>query len=140
MNSAAGRIALARSSSDELEIELAKVIQMPERQGIEQHRRFVNLGISIDKGALRLSIRGSEPRAWGANVWPKGTGLRVLVPENVRLEIVSDNDLTVCRDFPAILVLRGNGSPGDSRDVDVGQDIENSQVTITRKAIERHRG
>ena len=76
MNSAAGRIALARSTSDELEIELAKVVQVPEQHGLEQHRRFVNLGISIDKGALRLSIRGSEPRPWAPMCGP-----RVLVSE-----------------------------------------------------------
>jgi hypothetical protein len=123
MNSAAGRIALARSSSDELEVELAKVVQTVER-GSEEHRRFVNLGIRLDGGALSLSIRGSGPRMWGADTWPKGTALRILVPENVRLEIVSDNDLTVCRDFPAVLVLRGDGRGPSSHAAGVAQIAE----------------
>jgi len=124
MNSAAGRIALARSTSDELEIELAKVVQIPQEHGLEERRRFVSLGIRLDGGALRLSIRGRGPRMWGTDVWPRGTGLRILVPENVRLEIVSDNDLTVCRDFPAVLVLRGNGRPSVSHEAGVAQVVK----------------
>ena len=124
MNSAAGRIALARSTSDELEIELAKVVQIPQKHGVEERRRFVNLGIGVDGGALRLSIRGRGPQMWGTDVWPRGTGLRILVPENVRLEIVSDNDLTVCRDFPAVLVLRGNGGQPVSHGVGVAQTVK----------------
>lgn len=111
MNSAAGRVALGRSSSGELEIELARVVRLGEQTNLPQHLRFINLGIKLDDGALSLSIRGVGPRMWGGSVWSRGTGLRILVPENVRLELVSDNDLAVCRDFPAVLVLRGNG-PG----------------------------
>ena len=64
----------------------------------------------------------------------------MLVPENVRLEIVSDNDLTVCRDFPAILVLRGDGAGRRPDEVEQVATEDARLATDESRIVKTHGG
>jgi hypothetical protein len=123
-DSSGDEVVLARSPTDELEIELARVVRIAHRGRIERYWRFVNFGIRQQERDLYVSIRGENAPVWDAISEPFGAGLRILVPENVRLEFVSDVDRTVCRDFPTILVLRSaNGVAFGSRRAVLGHSL-----------------
>lgn len=119
-NTAPGQVVLCKSHSDELAIQFAGLIDSVQQRDMQQRRRLLHVGVRQEKDVLRLSIGGEESQIRYESDRLAYAVMRILVPDNVRLELVSDNGRLVCREFPAVLVLRGNGCGAVSSERGVG--------------------
>jgi len=109
-NTAPGQVVLCRSHSDELGIQFGDPIDSTQECHVKRCRRLVRVGVKQESGALHLSISGEDSRIRRESGGLTCAVMRILVPKNVRLDLVSDNGRLLCREFPAVLVLRDNGA------------------------------
>ena len=107
-NAASGEIILSRSPSEELQIEFTKIAYVSGDSDPEGCWRSISVDI-VQKGkTLYLSITQPESPVREKTKDYVGIEMRLSVPQNVELEFVSERGRMVCRDFPAVLILRNS--------------------------------
>ena len=119
-NAASGEIVLSRSHSNELQIEFTKIACVSGDSDPEGYWRSISVDI-VQKGKiLYLSITQPEPPLWEKTKDYAGIEMRLKVPQNVELEFASEGGRMVCRDFPAVLILRNRGKSTFLSDWEMG--------------------
>lgn len=119
-NVASGEIILSRSPCEELQIEFTKIARVSGDCDPEGYWRSLSVDI-VQKGKiLYISVTQPESPVWEKTKDYAGIEMRLLVPESVELEFVSEGGRMVCRDFPAVLIVRNSDKNTFSSEWEMG--------------------